>query len=439
MKSMFPQQNRWWERKQLHRKASGLASFFGRYTLVSLLIVVLGAGGLIAGVAFNSYNNETTIADDDELIFWDTSADAPHLKNITWDALKDLIVALSSDLLNDDTPQLGGDLDVNGNEIQSSGDVVVQLGDAAGSNVVEVEDSGGNTAASIDSDGLAKFGLLSSYCTACLPLQMTVDSNTNGKGNLLFVDTDFHLEDAVEGTNTPEFVALESSTGTKWVARIGACAIVDGYSGLSDGYVYLEGTGGLDQTADSEDPIGIAVSATEVMFCLPGGVETASTPADVTTRPTTNYATLNDFTANTGTKPEAVDEASSDGDTTYIYIEDAAGGQAFSNKPSLDSGTIQGVSVHVVAKYVGGATMIRPRIYVNGSTYSADAAEWITSSYAEYEFEWTTNPDTSATWTEADVEGTGSNDLEAWGFYASQVDAGEDVYVTQVWLEVRYN
>jgi hypothetical protein len=53
----------------------------------------------------------------------------------------------------DSTPDLGGNLGVGANEIQSTGNVVVQLGDAVGTNVLEVEDSGSVAVATIDSDG----------------------------------------------------------------------------------------------------------------------------------------------------------------------------------------------------------------------------------------------------------------------------------------------
>lgn len=48
---------------------------------------------------------------------------------------------------------LGGNLAVGAHEIQSTGNIVLQLGDAAGSNVFEIEDSAGVTVFTIDSDG----------------------------------------------------------------------------------------------------------------------------------------------------------------------------------------------------------------------------------------------------------------------------------------------
>jgi len=64
-----------------------------------------------------------------------------------------------ANIVEDVTPQLGGALDVNGKEItgavdlHSSGDLTVELGDAAGANEVDVRDSAGTQVAGIDSDG----------------------------------------------------------------------------------------------------------------------------------------------------------------------------------------------------------------------------------------------------------------------------------------------
>jgi hypothetical protein len=63
------------------------------------------------------------------------------------------------DVVDDTTPQLGGALDVNGKEItgaidlHSTGDIINELGDAAGANKVSIKDSGAVEVASVDSDG----------------------------------------------------------------------------------------------------------------------------------------------------------------------------------------------------------------------------------------------------------------------------------------------
>ena len=59
------------------------------------------------------------------------------------------------DIVQDTTPQLGGDLDVNGKDIQASGsdDRVVQLADAAAARSFIIQDSAGVTIFAVDSDG----------------------------------------------------------------------------------------------------------------------------------------------------------------------------------------------------------------------------------------------------------------------------------------------
>ena len=76
----------------------------------------------------------------------------------TWAVPPDTDTGITS-VVQDTSPQLGGALDVNGNEISgaidihSTGDVILELGDAAGSNKVSIRDSGATEMAKIDSDG----------------------------------------------------------------------------------------------------------------------------------------------------------------------------------------------------------------------------------------------------------------------------------------------
>ena len=58
-----------------------------------------------------------------------------------------------ADLVDDTTPQLGGNLDLNGNIITSTGHARINLGDQAGSFEFAVRDLGGNRQFSVDSDG----------------------------------------------------------------------------------------------------------------------------------------------------------------------------------------------------------------------------------------------------------------------------------------------
>ena len=99
-----------------------------------------------------------TVADDDVILITDT--DAVASKKLAMSALATYVNTASSvEIVYDTTPQLGGALDVNGQEItgaidlHSTGDIINELGDAAGANKVIIKDSGAVEVAAIDSDG----------------------------------------------------------------------------------------------------------------------------------------------------------------------------------------------------------------------------------------------------------------------------------------------
>ena len=102
---------------------------------------------------------DQTAADIRALGFFDTTNDGTGsgLDADTVDGIE--AAALLQNVAEDTTPQLGGPLDVNGNEItgaidlHSTGDVVLELGDAVGTNKVSVRDNAGIEQAAVDSDG----------------------------------------------------------------------------------------------------------------------------------------------------------------------------------------------------------------------------------------------------------------------------------------------
>lgn len=65
------------------------------------------------------------------------------------------LTGLFGSLVEDTTPELGGDLAVGSNEIQSTGNIVLQLGDAAGVNKLSIQDSAGVEVWNVTSDGAA--------------------------------------------------------------------------------------------------------------------------------------------------------------------------------------------------------------------------------------------------------------------------------------------
>ncbi len=109
---------------------------------------------------------------------------------------------------------------------------------------------------------------------------------------------------------------------------------------------------------------------------------------------------------------DMVNEASSDGDTTYVYASQSTG-TADDVYNTTDStviypwDTINSVAVTVVAKYSVANGKVVPLIRENGTT-TAGSSNTLTSSYAEYTNTWTTRPSDGAAWTLDDINALGA-------------------------------
>src|SRR4030042_1470165 len=129
---------------------------------------------------------------------------------------------------------------------------------------------------------------------------------------------------------------------------------------------------------------------------------------------------------------------SNDGDSTYIQTgttneDDIFGFSAFTI-PSDSTGI--SVTVHVIAKRAAnGVNNITPRLRVNSNNYSGTGCI-AGPSYGDCSYTWTANPNTSADWTVADINGTGSAPLQGLGMRST--DTNPNPRVTQVYIEVTY-
>lgn len=74
-------------------------------------------------------------------------------QNVNLDGVENTANSALQDVIDDTTPQLGGDLDVNSFDITSTANIDLKLGDAAGANKAVIKDSVGVEVAAIDSDG----------------------------------------------------------------------------------------------------------------------------------------------------------------------------------------------------------------------------------------------------------------------------------------------
>jgi hypothetical protein len=129
-----------------------------------------------------------------------------------------------------------------------------------------------------------------------------------------------------------------------------------------------------------------------------------------------------------------VNEATSDGDSSYVYRDESS--EDFDTYAMQDSGMSTGaitqITVHIVARVSGGSGTAREYIRIGGTNYHNPTTHSLTSSYVEYTYTWTTNPNTSSAWTWPNIDA-----LEC-GVALSQSGSSGSARCTQVWLEVTY-
>ena len=77
------------------------------------------------------------------------------------------------------------------------------------------------------------------------------------------------------------------------------------------------------------------------------------------------------------------------------------------------------------------------RLIVGGTLYSAGNVA-LTSSYADYEATWATNPKSGAAWTLNDLNGIGANGLQDIDIRTSPSGADNQTRVTQMYVQVEF-
>lgn len=123
-------------------------------------------------------------------------------------------------------------------------------------------------------------------------------------------------------------------------------------------------------------------------------------------RPTADSGTENDWTASTGIDEYAmVDEAPRhDADATYNSSSVATNIDRYTTTNTLNGARVIAAKVNAVARHEGAAENFRLTIFEN-VTAGNGGTEAITENYLPYWYTTTVNPDTSAEWTKAELEG----------------------------------
>lgn len=263
---------------------------------------------------------------------------------------------------------------------------------------------------------------------------------------------------ASSGTITANFsnsTSRDASAMTCW-----EYSVRSGYTVSSAGTTTL--------ATDGADPGAISLSSltsTEYLFLHGLAAEGPNTDAYTWDTDYTQFA-ANGTSAATGltqTRDPTADEAESGtwsgatSTTRYTLVDDhpdttcSAGdritaGTAASEKTftgsalSVPTGSTN-ISIQVLyydGKTASQGTTVRARLKVNGTYYNNGTTHNPANGGCTSRSDsWTTNPNTSAAWTVADVNGTGSNPLQAFGFGCS--DCSPTVYFGSIRLQVTYD
>jgi len=150
--------------------------------------------------------------------------------------------------------------------------------------------------------------------------------------------------------------------------------------------------------------------------------------------------TTTSLSRNTGSYNYAcVDEESSDGDSSYVFRTGTSSVYDTYNIPdtTLAGLSIQSITVHIVAKDQSSSFdgYGRPYIRIGSVNYNGGSLTDLTTSYAEYTYTWTTNPNTASDWNWANI-----NSLEIGVQLQGNNYFGTNYYArcTQVWVEITY-
>lgn len=179
----------------------------------------------------------------------------------------------------------------------------------------------------------------------------------------------------------------------------------------------------------------VFIAVALVTVVVPSEVD-AATPIVVTLRPVANGPLIDWSKSGGGKNFEKVDEAISDGDSTYVYTSTGGAIDTYVMEDLPYSGTIGYLSLHVVARRTAGdcdGTITREACIQHGVGdqwgISGGNSFPLGTSYTDTVTTWTTKPFSTVPWTGADV-----NSAKA---AVMKYDSTSTVRVTQVWFEVQ--
>lgn len=136
-------------------------------------------------------------------------------------------------------------------------------------------------------------------------------------------------------------------------------------------------------------------------------------------------------------------QGSPNDDVDYLYKQNASGAHHFTiQTPAIPAGaSIVSVDVRFRAmRTAAGTAGIAARYIIDGANDTAHSYSALTIAWADYTFPNVDNTITGLDWTAEQINGTAlSNNITGIGFNATGMNAGEEIRVTQLYLEVIYD
>jgi len=135
-----------------------------------------------------------------------------------------------------------------------------------------------------------------------------------------------------------------------------------------------------------------------------------------------------------------VNEYPTPNDDDFNYTSGSYATDTFKFEPFALPSEASSISVKV---YVRARLSSGSGSYDFNTTLTCSATDYhssditLTTSWTDYNSTWTTNPKTSSAWTVADINGTSSSSLSAFG-YRARTFLGRKVEVSQAYLFVQY-
>ena len=217
------------------------------------------------------------------------------------------------------------------------------------------------------------------------------------------------------------------------LAALGLVLIV---SGGIYAYTYTTAMGTIITPAATGDIATVNATATQPYW------DTVLTPVtdDIIYRPNAvGDATEIKFQyPDSGDHWDKVDEATADGDSTYIYLSSTPWEDDLYNTANHSTQTAGGdinyVEVFMESRASANATQPSAHVLIktNGVSYNG-TSENLTPSYATYSYQWSINPSTNTTWTWNEID-----NLQI-GVGMRKAGAGIDSLCTQVYTEVSFD